>query len=62
MKLTKLQANVIKLRKSRKEHRRMVERSEHTPDRIYLKKGTTKRQTIDLPEKVLTQGKNYDNL
>ena len=25
--------------------------SEHTPDSIYLKKCTTKRQTSDLPEK-----------
>ena len=25
--------------------------SEHTPESIYLKKGTTKRQTPDRPEK-----------
>lgn len=62
LKYPRLCRNVIKLRKSRKEHRRMVGRSEHTPDRINLKKGTTKRQTGDLAEKVLTQGKNYDNL
>ena len=29
----------------------MFEMSEHTPESIYLKKGTTKRQTPDLPEK-----------
>jgi len=40
----------------------MFEIGEHTPDSIYLKKGTTKRQTTDLSEKVLTQGENYDNL
>ena len=34
----------------------MIERRKQTPDRIYQKKGMTKRQMIDLPEKVLTQG------
>ena len=54
--------NVIKLRKSSKEIRSMIERRKHTPDRIYQKKGIPKRQIKELPEKVLTQGKNYDNL
>ena len=54
--------NVIKLRKSSKLIRSMIERRKQTPDRIYQKKGMTKRQIKELPEKVLTQGKNYDNL
>ena len=55
-------ANAIKLRKSSKGIRSMIERRKQTPDRIYQKKGMTKRQIKELPEKVLTQGKNYDNL
>jgi len=34
----------------------MIKENGNTPDRNYLKKGTTKRQIVDLPEKVLTQG------
>ena len=40
----------------------MIERRKQTPDRMYQKKCMTKRQIKELPEKVLTQGKNYDNL
>ena len=56
------ESNVIKLRKSSKGIRSMIERRKQTPDRIYQKKGMTKRMIKELPEKVLTQGKNYDNL
>ena len=40
----------------------MIERRKQTPDRIYQKKGMTKRQIRDLPEKALTKAENYDNL
>ena len=54
--------NVIKLRKKVKRNRGMYKVRKHTPVIMYTKMCMTKRQMIDLPEKVLTQGKNYDNL
>jgi hypothetical protein len=29
---------------------------------VFIENGSTKRQIRDLPEKILTQEKNYDNL